>query len=129
MAPAPKKLLVVDDEEDLLFMLSLAARREGFVVETALDAVEGLDKARSFRPDIAVIDALMPGIDGFELCRRLREREESRALPIVILSASEPARGSAIARTVGADAYVPKPYDQEALVTLLGELVARAARR
>src|SRR6185312_8532176 len=114
---------VVDDEEDLLYMLSMAARLQGsFEVETARDADEGLAKARSFHPDVAVIDALMPGVDGFELCRRLREREETRTLPIVILSASEPARGSAIARTAGADAYVPKPYDQAALLELLGAL-------
>lgn len=125
MGPAPKKLLIVDDEEDLLFMLSLAARREGgFEVETARDAREGLAKALSFRPDVAVIDAVMPGVDGFELCRRLRAEPRTRDLPIVILSASEPVRGKALASDAGADGYVLKPYDQEALLSLLGSLCA-----
>jgi DNA-binding response OmpR family regulator len=122
MDAPPKKLLIVDDEEDLLFMLSLAARRDGYAVETALDAEEGLAKARSFRPDVAVIDALMPGVDGFELCRRLRERRETSGLPIVMLSAGDPARGSALSRTAGADRYVAKPYDQAELLELLGSL-------
>ncbi|HXT00178.1 MAG TPA: response regulator [Elusimicrobiota bacterium] len=123
MASSPKRLLIVDDEEDLLFMLSLAARREGrFVVETARDAEEGLAKALSFRPDIAVIDALMPDVDGFELCRRLRKQEDTKSLPIVILSASEPVRCSALSSAAGADGYVPKPYDQSALLELLGAL-------
>lgn len=129
MAPAPRKLLIVDDEEDLLFMLSLAARRDGkFVVETARDSKEGFDKAMSFQPDVAVIDALMPGPDGFELCRRLRERPGTRSLPIVILSAGEPVRGRALSSAAGADRYVRKPYDQEALLALLGSLSAGGKR-
>jgi CheY-like chemotaxis protein len=125
----PKKLLVVDDEEDLLFMLGLAARAGGrFVVETARDAREGLAKACSFHPDVAVIDALMPGVDGFELCRRLRERAETSLIPIVILSASEPCRCAELSSAAGADAYVPKPYDQAALLATLGSLSERGKK-
>jgi DNA-binding response OmpR family regulator len=125
MASAPKRLLVVDDEEDLLFMLGLAARRDGrFVVETARDAEEGLAKALTFRPDVAVIDALMPGVDGFELCRRLRARSGTKRLPIVMLSASEPVRGESLSAAAGADRYVRKPYDQNELLALLSALGA-----
>jgi CheY-like chemotaxis protein len=127
---APRRLLVVDDEEDLLFMVALAARSGGrFTVETARDAEEGLAKARSFRPDVALIDGIMPGMDGYDMCRRLRSDPRTRRLPIVLLSAGEPLRGEARALAAGADRYVRKPYDQDALLSLLATLCAGGKRR
>ena len=119
-ATAPKRLLIVDDEEDLLFMAGLAAESTGrFVVEKARDGAEGLVKARRFRPDVAVIDGIMPKVDGYELCRRLRADSRMKSLPIVILSAGEPVRGEALALAAGADRFVRKPYDQKELMQLL----------
>lgn len=121
MAPAPlKKLLLVDDEEDLLFIAALAAESSGrFVVEKARDGKEGLAKALRFRPDVAVIDGIMPKLDGFELTRRLRADARTKSLPIVILSAGEPVRCEAQALAAGADRFVRKPYDQDELLRLL----------
>ena len=120
MAANPKRLLIVDDEEDLLFMLALSAESTGeFVVEKARDGKEGLAKALRFHPDAAVLDGIMPVMDGFELCRRLRANPRTKRLPIVILSAGEPARCEALAKTAGADRFVRKPYDQGELMRLL----------
>jgi two-component system OmpR family response regulator len=115
-----KRLLIVDDEEDLLFMASMAAESTGkFAVEKARDGKDGLAKARRFRPDVAVIDGLMPVMDGFELTRRLRADPRTKGLPIVILSAGEPVRCEALALAAGADRFVRKPYDQDELLRLL----------
>ncbi|MFI5362517.1 MAG: PleD family two-component system response regulator [Elusimicrobiota bacterium] len=119
-ASLPRKLLLVDDEEDLLFMAGLAAESTGkFVVEKARDGREGLAAAFRFRPDVAVVDSLMPKMDGFELCRRLRADSRTRRLPIVILSADEPVRTQVRALAAGADRFVRKPYDQDELMELL----------
>jgi two-component system OmpR family response regulator len=119
-ANPPKRLLLVDDEEDLLFMAALAAESTGrFVVEKARDGQEGLAKALRFRPDVAVIDGIMPKVDGFELTRRLRADFRMKGLPIVILSAGEPVRSEALALASGADRFVRKPYDQDELMKLL----------
>ena len=123
-----KKLLVVDDEEDLLFMVSLAAEATGrFVVETARDGEEGLAKARAFLPDAVVLDGIMPKMDGFEVCRRLRADPATSAIGVVILSAGDPGRAEAAAREVGADRFVRKPYEQAALMKTV--LAVCASRR
>ncbi len=126
-ASPPARLLIVDDEEDLLFMLGLATESTGrFVVEKARDGADGLSKALRFRPDVAVIDGIMPKVDGFELCRRLRANPRTQRMPIVILSAGEPIRYEALAIAAGADRFVRKPYDQDELMRLLLSLVRRA---
>ena len=80
---ARRTLLVVDDEEDLLFMVALAAEATGkFDVVTARDGEEGLAKARRLIPDAVVLDGIMPRMDGFELCRRLREDPETRGIGV-----------------------------------------------
>jgi two-component system alkaline phosphatase synthesis response regulator PhoP len=124
-----KKLLIVDDEEDLLFMVSLAAEATGkFIVETAKDGEEGLAKARELHPDAIVLDGIMPKMDGFEVCRRLRTDPATSGIGIVILSAGDPGRAEAAAREVGADRFVRKPYEQAVLMkTVLAVCSARGA--
>ena len=129
MAASPKKLLIVDDEEDLLFMLALSAESAGkFVVDKARDGREGLAEALRFHPDVAVIDGIMPVMDGFELCRRLRANPRTKRLPIVILSAGEPVRCEALASAAGADRFVRKPYDSDELMRLLLSLSRKEKR-
>ena len=131
MAPdRRKKLLFVDDEEDLLYMAALSAESTGkFVVEKARDGREGFAKAVRFHPDIAVIDGIMPRMDGFELTRRLRADRRTRRLPIVILSAGEPVRCEALALASGADRFVRKPYDSDELLRLLLSLSRKEKKK
>jgi two-component system phosphate regulon response regulator PhoB/two-component system alkaline phosphatase synthesis response regulator PhoP len=122
-----KRLLIVDDEEDLLFMVSLAAEATGkFVVETARDGEEGLAKARQFRPDVVVLDGIMPRMDGFELCRRLRADAVMKNMPVVMLSAGDPGRSEASARDAGVDRFVRKPYEQAELMRVVLAASARS---
>lgn len=121
------RLLIVDDEEDLLFMVSLAAESTGkFVVETARDGEEGLAKARLFRPDVVLLDAIMPKMDGFEMCQRLRSDPVMKDMPVVMLSAGDPGRTEASARAAGADRFMRKPYEQDELMRVL---LAAGAKR
>ena len=112
-----RRLLIVDDEEDLLFMISLAAEATGkFEVETARDGAEALAKAREFHPDAILLDGVMPKLDGFEVCRRLRADPGTSGIGVIILSAGDPGRSEAAARAVGADRFVRKPYEQSVLM-------------
>ena len=82
------KILLVDDEEDLLELLQYALTRAGYDVVTALDGVAGLKKAREERPDLIVLDIMMPRMDGIELCKRLGEDAHLRLTPILMASPS-----------------------------------------
>jgi len=125
-----KKLLIVDDEEDLLFMVSFAAEATGrFEVETARDGEEGLAKALDFLPDAVILDGIMPRMDGYELCRRLREDPKTRGAAVVMLSAGDPGRSEASAREAGADRFMRKPYEQAELMRVVLSAVGSGAPR
>ncbi len=119
-AESPIKLLIVDDEEDLVEMLALRLRAaRGFEVETANDGPSGLEKARAQRPDVILLDNVMPGMDGWEVCRRLRQDERTRGARIIMLTAGNVGRTEPKVLDAGADEIVLKPYDQDQLIGLL----------
>ena len=112
------RILVVDDEPDLLWALRYALGDEGDVVDTAQDAAETLAQVERHRPDLIVLDVVMPGIDGFELCRQLRRDPRFASIPIIFLTALLDTADRIKGLDEGADDYVSKPFD-------LGELKAR----
>lgn len=125
-----KKLLIVDDEEDLRFMVSFAAESTGkFDVITAKDGEEGLAKAREFRPDAVILDGIMPRMDGYEMCRRLREDPKTAGAAVVMLSAGDPGRSEASAREAGADRFMRKPYEQTELMRVVLSAVGSGGSR
>ena len=83
----PKTLLLVEDDPDLLEVLRLTFEHEGFKLVLARNGEEALDKAQRFAPDLIVLDVMMPGLDGIEVCRRLRAQPSFRKLPILMLTA------------------------------------------
>ena len=115
------RILIVEDEEPLALLLRYNLEAEGYDVETVARGDEADIRLREAPPDLAVLDWMLPGISGIELCRRLRARPESKALPIIMLTArgeeSERVRGLA----TGADDYIVKPFS-------VPELIARVAR-
>jgi two-component system OmpR family response regulator len=100
-------VLIADDEPRFVKLVSLALREQGFRVITAGSGEEALTQAEEYRPDVAVLDILMPDLDGFEVMRKLRER---RPIPIILLTA----KGSTAEKTqgldLGADDYIAKPF-------------------
>jgi two-component system alkaline phosphatase synthesis response regulator PhoP len=121
-------ILLVDDEEDLLDLLSYALQREGFDVLTAQDGVEALRIARAERPDLIVLDIMMPKMDGLETCQRLREDANLRLTPILMLTARSEERDEILGLDAGADDYLTKPTSPNLLVSHVRALLRRSER-
>jgi CheY-like chemotaxis protein len=122
------RVLVVDDDPVIVELLVLNLELEGHEAITARDGREALTLAREGAPDLLLLDIMMPEIDGFAVCRQLREDPETADLPVVLLSARAQEADLLRGTAAGADAYVTKPFDPYELVRLL-ERTAAARRR
>ena len=118
-------VLVADDDEDILSLLGLRLERAGYEVITARDGIEALEAVEERVPDIAVIDVMMPRMDGHELVRRLRARPETATVPIIVLTAAVQTRIAEESADAGADAQVRKPFSPRDLVAQLDALLGR----
>ncbi|MDN4477958.1 response regulator transcription factor [Demequina lignilytica] len=121
-----RRILVVDDEDNLRTMLCAALRYEGYDVSQAADGQEGLKAARETRPDLIILDVMMPGLDGFAVCRRLRESGDRT--PIIFLTARDSSKDKVEGLTIGADDYLQKPFNLDELVARV-EAVSRRVDR
>ena len=118
------RVLVIDDEVSITELVSLALSYQGYKVEKALGAREGLDKVRSFAPDIILLDVMMPDLDGFEVAKRLRmERIET---PIVFLTAKDTTEDKVAGLRIGGDDYVTKPFSLEELSARVDAIIRRS---
>jgi DNA-binding response OmpR family regulator len=121
--PEPRpRILIVDDEPDLLSVLRFALEAAGFDVIEASDGELGLDLARTERPDLIVLDLMLPRMDGYKVCRALKFDQRYRHLPIFILSARSGETDRRLAMDLGADDFITKPY---AVQDLVGRIRAR----
>ena len=111
------RILIVDDEPDLVAVLRLGLQMEGFEVLEAADGEEGLRKAQQEKPDLLVLDLMLPRMDGYQVCRTLKFDARYKSLPIFILSARPGDRDKKLALEMGADLFISKPYDLKDLVT------------
>jgi diguanylate cyclase (GGDEF)-like protein len=126
MIPAPRDLvLVVDDDPDIVRFVQVNLEVEGFDVIGARNGFEALRMAIRDRPDLAVIDVMMPGVDGLELTRRLRSNPATSAMPIIMLTAKGQTVDKVIGLTAGADDYVLKPFDTMELVARIRSMLRR----
>ncbi len=122
-----KRILVVDDDDDMRSLM-LALLRPAYEVSAARDGQEGLDLARSLRPDLVVLDLLMPRLHGFEVCRRIREDAELKGTKVLISSSKSYQHDvdTAVGET-GADAYIVKPFEIEEFQSRVAALLAEGA--
>jgi two-component system, OmpR family, response regulator len=118
------RILVVEDEPRLLRNLARSLREEGYAVDTAEDGQDGLHKARSSDYDAAVLDVMLPLLDGWEVLRRLRQQKKS---PVLMLTARDATRDRVRGLDTGADDYLVKPFDLTELLARLRALIRRAA--
>jgi DNA-binding response OmpR family regulator len=116
-----KKILIVEDDPAVLRAISYMLEKEGYNVLTAADGLSGLTKAKGENPDLLVLDVMLPGIDGFEICHRLRAEPQTAQLPILMLSAKGQAADKAMGLQVGANEYLTKPVER---LVLLGRVEA-----
>ena len=125
MPTAPEaRLLVVDDEPTIRELLSTSLRFAGFEVHTAADGAEALAQAERTRPDLVVLDVMLPDLDGFAVTRRLRER--GRDVPVLFLTAKDDVADRVAGLTVGGDDYVTKPFSLEEVVARIRAVLRRA---
>jgi two-component system, OmpR family, response regulator ChvI len=121
------RVAFVDDEESLRSTVRMALQREGFQVDTYADGLEAFTRFERNLPDLAILDILMPRLDGLELCRRLRARSEH--LPILILSSKDEELDRVLGLELGADDYLCKPFALRELVARVRALLRRARLR
>jgi two-component system OmpR family response regulator len=115
-----KRVLIVDDERLIVVSTRLVLEIGGFEVVSADDGETGIRAARQLKPDVILLDIMMPGIDGWEALRRLKESEETREIPVVIFTARENWRGRERALDLGAVDFFRKPFEPEDLISLVG---------
>ncbi len=120
-----KKILVVDDESNIVDILRFNLQREGYEVVAAYDGQEGLEKARSESPDLILLDVMLPLMDGFQVCEELRKTD--RLTPIIMLTAREEERDRVMGLELGADDYVVKPFSVRELLARVRTNIRRQA--
>jgi DNA-binding response OmpR family regulator len=119
----PKKILVVDDEVYIAKIVKFTLEHENFEVLVAHDGKEGLRLAREEKPDLIILDLMLPNIDGYRICRLLKFDEKYRHIPVILLSARTTKQDMELGNQVGANAFMKKPFDPEALVAKIKELL------
>jgi two-component system, OmpR family, response regulator len=122
--PGAARLLVVDDEPDIVELLSASLRFAGFEVGTAASGQEALTLAATFRPDLVILDVMMPGLDGFSVLSRLRG--EGHQVPVLFLTARDAIEDKVRGLTTGADDYVTKPFSLSEVIARIGAVLRRA---
>lgn len=121
----PKKILIIEDDPATLRLIDYSLKQEGYQVITSLNGLEGLKKALGESPDLVILDVMLPGLDGFELCYRLRAETSTASLPILMLSAKAQEIDKATGIRVGADDYLTKPSAPEDIVSHVANLLAK----
>ncbi len=119
------KILVVDDEPMIVRLMEFILARQGHEVIVAVNGEEALEKIRAHRPDLVLLDIMMPRIDGYEVAQQLRADPETASVPIIMLSAKAQEEDIRRGAEVGVDAYVTKPFSPEHLVQVVTEHLPR----
>jgi DNA-binding response OmpR family regulator len=126
MFPAMAKILVVDDEPAIVELAQLYLHKDGYETVTAGDGIEALVQVKQARPDLVVLDLMLPGLDGWEVCRRLRSETD---LPIIMLTARSEDVDKIVGLELGADDYITKPFNPRELVARVKAVLRRAQSR
>jgi len=127
--PAPaiqRRILVVEDEADIRELIRYNLAQEGFVIEEAADGVQALDRVARRTPDLIVLDLMLPGLSGLEVCRKLRAAPQTANLPILVATAKGTEVDRVLGLEMGADDYVVKPFSPRELVARVKALLRRA---
>lgn len=125
----PKHILVVEDEADLVELISYNLKKEGFNVDSAMDGETALSKIKKGRYDLVVLDLMLPGIQGMELCRILRNDPKTETLPIVMLTAKGEDVDKILGLEMGADDYITKPFSPRELVARVKAVLRRSLEK
>lgn len=118
-----KKILIIEDEKSISDIIKFNLTKEGFAVETAFDGQEGFEKAISEKPDLILLDIMLPIMDGFAVCRKIREKSN---VPILMLTAKEEEVDKVLGLELGADDYITKPFGMRELIARIKANIRRS---
>jgi DNA-binding response OmpR family regulator len=119
------KILVIEDDPAISRLVDYSLRHEGYEVITAANGLEGINKAHKEAPDLVILDVMLPGMDGFEICHRLKSEPDTASLLILMFSAKAQEIDKNTGLKVGADDYLPKPATPAEIVNRVAKLLAR----
>jgi DNA-binding response OmpR family regulator len=120
-------ILVIDDEKDLIELLRYNLEKEGYDVIAATDGQSGLDVIKRHRPELVVLDLMMPGIDGLQVCQRLRADQQAARTPVIMLTAKATEADRIVGLELGADDYITKPFSPREVVARVKAVLRRSA--
>jgi two-component system, OmpR family, alkaline phosphatase synthesis response regulator PhoP len=113
---SPKKILVVDDEVDLVETVRFPLEMEGFDVLVSYNGEDALSQARKEKPDLIILDLMLPKLDGYKVCRLLKFDERYKHIPILMLTAKTQEKDKILGKETGADEYITKPFEMDYLM-------------
>jgi two-component system alkaline phosphatase synthesis response regulator PhoP/two-component system response regulator VicR len=119
MTDGKRKILLADDEEDIKVIVQMYLETIGYDVVTAFDGLDAVEKAKEIKPDLILMDIMMPVIDGIEVTRQLKSQDETRDIPVVMLTAAAQSTMVDRAMKAGAADYISKPFEPDALKTVI----------
>lgn len=123
-----EKILVIEDEEDILALIHFNLVKEGFRVECATTGEEGYKKAKDMVPDLILLDLMLPGMEGLDVCKHLRQAPETKDSPIIMLTAKGEEHDIVRGLELGADDYVPKPFSPRVLLARIRAVLRRRVK-
>lgn len=124
-----KKILVADDEKDIVELIAYNLEREGFAVCRAYDGQKAWEMVDVEKPDLVILDLMMPEMPGMEVCRRIRRQETTASLPIIMLTAKSDSVDKILGLEIGADDYITKPFHIRELIARVRAVLRRSERR
>lgn len=123
---AKQKILIIEDEDDIVELLTFNLSKEGYAVESARTGEDGLAAARAFLPDVVLLDLMLPGLDGLDVCKALKNDDKTRNTLVIMLTAKSEETDIVTGLEVGADDYIAKPFSPRVLVARIRAAVRRS---
>lgn len=123
MAAEKRKVLLADDEEDIKLVIQMYLETSGYEVVTAYDGLDAIEKAKETKPDLILMDIMMPVIDGIEVTRQIKSLEETKHIPVVMLTAAAQSAMVERAMKAGASDYISKPFEPENLKNIVDQIL------
>lgn len=120
-----KRILVIEDEAELVKAVEIRLKSANYEVLVAYDGQEGLEKVKKENPDLIILDLMLPKVDGFKVCRALKFDDKYKHIPIILFTARAQENDKKLGKDVKADAYITKPFDHEALLDKIKELIQK----
>jgi two-component system alkaline phosphatase synthesis response regulator PhoP len=122
-------ILIVEDEKDIVKMLDYNLKKEGYKVIVADDGEEALDAANTKHPDLILLDLMLPGLDGLEVCKELKNERKTKSIPVIMLTAKSQESDKVVGLELGADDYVTKPFSPRELIARIKAVLRRGKEK